>query len=62
MHVAKMMNILCLCVCRLWDVRSGSCVQSLVLESMPSSIELSRDRNTVTVAHGTTVTFIDSDR
>ena len=47
---------------RLWDVRGKSCVQSIHLDSTATSIELSRDRENITVAHGNTVTIIDSDR
>ena len=48
--------------CRIWDVRSGSMVKSLELESPATSVELSRDRDILTVAHGRKVTFVDAAR
>ena len=47
---------------RLWDIRKNSCVQSHILDSPATSIELSRDRKCLTVAHGSNVTVIDSER
>ncbi len=47
---------------RMWDARNGSTVNALDLDSPATSIELSRDRDLLTVAHGNTVSFIDASR
>ena len=46
----------------LWDSRSGSVAKTLGLESPATSIELSQDRELLTVAHGKTVTIVDATR
>lgn len=49
-------------IVRLWDIRNSACVKTLLLGSAATSIELSSDRNNLTVAHGNMVTIVDSDR
>jgi len=45
---------------RLWDARSGSEVAKTEFGSNIGGIELSKDGETITVAHGQTVTFCDA--
>jgi serine-threonine kinase receptor-associated protein len=44
----------------LWDTRTGGVAKTLVLESLATSIELSHDRQYLTVAHGSMVTVINA--
>jgi serine-threonine kinase receptor-associated protein len=46
----------------LWDTRTGGVAKTLVLESLATSIELSHDRQYLTVAHGSMVTVINAAR
>lgn len=46
---------------RLWDRSSGKEVQRVDFSSNPNSLELSRDGNVITVAHGTSVSFWETD-
>ena len=45
---------------RLWDARSGKEIRKTDFNSSIGGIELSRDGETITVAHGQTVTFCDA--
>lgn len=45
---------------RVWDRNTGSQVQKVELNSIPNSLEVSRDGSTLTVSHGSTVSFWDS--
>lgn len=45
---------------RLWDARSGKEVNKTEMSGAIGGMELSRDGQTITVAHGNTVTFCDS--
>lgn len=45
---------------RMWDVRSGAVARTLPLDGSATSVELSRDRALLTVAHGRTVSFFDA--
>ena len=49
-------------LCRFWDIRSGSCVHKIKLDSPATSVELSRDRAVLTVSHGKNVSFFDANR
>lgn len=46
---------------RLWDRSSGKEVQRVDFASNPNSLELSRDGNVITVAHGSSVSFWETD-
>lgn len=46
---------------RLWDRSSGKEVQRVDFASNPNSLELSRDGNVITVSHGTSVSFWETD-
>lgn len=45
---------------RVWDRVSGKEVQKLDFQSIPNSLEVSRDGTIITVTHGNNVTFLDS--
>lgn len=47
---------------RMWDLRSSSVVKTLQLDGSATSVELSRDKEILTVAHGKTVTFVNASR
>lgn len=47
---------------RVWDRNTGSEVQKIDLPAVPNSLEVSRDGSTITVAHGSTVSFWDAYR
>lgn len=51
-----------LTIFRLWDSRSGGVAKTLALESQATSIELSHDREVLTVAHGKKITIVDASR
>jgi serine-threonine kinase receptor-associated protein len=44
----------------LWDSRTGGVAKTLALESPATSIELSQDRELLTVAHGAKVTIVNA--
>lgn len=46
---------------RVWDRSNGAEVQRVDFPTTPNSLELSADRTTLTVAHGTSVSFFDAD-
>lgn len=46
---------------RVWDCNAGMAVSKLKFGSMPNSLEISRDGSVLTVTHGCTVTFLDSN-
>ena len=46
---------------RLWDRSSGQEAQRIELSAHPNSIELSRDYNILTVTHGSSVSFWESE-
>ena len=45
----------------MWDVRSGTAVKTLELNAPATSVELSRDRELLTISHGSTITFATSE-
>lgn len=47
---------------RVWDRNSGQEVHKIDFSSMPTSLEVSKDGSTLTVSHGYTVSFWDSNR
>lgn len=47
---------------RMWDIRTGSTAKTLALDALATSLELSRDGSTLTVAEGKRVTFVDATR
>ena len=46
-------------VLRMWDVNNKAEVKKLEFSSSPSSMELSKDGNTLLITHGHWVTFWD---
>lgn len=46
---------------RVWDRRSGQEVQHVDFPANPNSIEISRDESVVTVTHGSSVAFFETD-
>ncbi|KAL0278784.1 UNVERIFIED_CONTAM: hypothetical protein PYX00_000495 [Menopon gallinae] len=46
---------------RVWDRSSGQQVQKIDFNSIPTSLEVSKDGSTLTVSHGYTVSFWDSN-
>lgn len=46
---------------RMWDRSSGSEVQRIEFQSNPNSLELSADQHILTVTHGTSVSFFESE-
>ncbi|KAI5724066.1 hypothetical protein M8J76_014938 [Diaphorina citri] len=46
---------------RLWDVSASAEVQKLEFGAVPNSLEISRDGTTITVTHGSCVTFLDAN-
>lgn len=46
---------------RVWDRRSGQEVQHLDFPANPNSIEISRDESVLTVTHGSSVAFFETE-
>lgn len=46
---------------RVWDRVTGQEVQKMQFPVVPNSLEVSRDGSTLTVTHGTAVTFLDAE-